>query len=101
MQCYMEHIKTMSDSNIMEDVGITATNPVTTAEEYKVHKTTRIGAEAVVVETTVRLHITVGHTECVPIRKNTAVPQHMATERKQYGVTRCQVVRETSPDRSG
>ena len=60
-----------------------------------------IGAGAGVVEPTVILHITVGHTECVPIRANNKVPHHMATKRKQYGVTICRVVRETAPDRSG
>ena len=45
----------------------TATNPVTAVEEDAAHKTMEIGAEAMVVEPTVFLHITVGHTECVPI----------------------------------
>ena len=62
MQCHMAHAKTM------DDVDITATNPVTAIEEDTEHKTTGIGAEAVVVEPTSILHITVVHTECVPIR---------------------------------
>ena len=39
-----------------------ATNPVTAVEKDVEHKTTGIGAEAVAVEPTVILHITVGHT---------------------------------------
>ena len=45
----------------MEDVETTATNPVTAVKEDASHKTTGIGAEAVVVKSTVILHITVGH----------------------------------------
>ena len=48
----------------MEDLYATATNTVTAVEEDAAHKTTEIGAEAVVVEPTLILHITVGHTEC-------------------------------------
>ena len=58
----MSHVKTMGDANIMEDVDTTATNPVTAVEEEAEHKTTEIGMEAVVVEPTLILHITVGHT---------------------------------------
>ena len=53
MQCHMEHAITM------EDTDITETNPVTAFKEDADHKTTVIGAEAVVVEPTVILHITV------------------------------------------
>ena len=60
-----------------------------------------IGVEAVVIDPTVILHITDGHTECVPIRVNNSGPQKITTKRTQYGVTRCWAVRETAPDRSG
>ena len=79
----------------------TATNPVTVVKEDVEHKKTGIGAEAVVVEPTVILKITIGHTECVPIREKTAGPQQMDTKRTQYGVTRCQAVIETEPYRWG
>ena len=69
IQCHMVHTK------IMEDVDITATNPVTTVEEDAEHKTTVIGTDAVVVEPMSILHITVGHTECVPFREKTAGTQ--------------------------
>ena len=52
----------MVHTKIMEDVDITATNPVTTVEEDAEHKTTVIGTDAVVVEPMSILHITVGHT---------------------------------------
>ena len=55
MQCHMAHARTMVDADI------TATNPVTLVEEDVDHKTRVIGAEAVAVEPTVILHITVGH----------------------------------------
>ena len=58
-------------------------------------KKTVIGAEAVVIEPTVILHIIVGLTECVPIQVKTSGPQQMATKRTQYGVTRCLAVIET------
>ena len=83
----------------MEDVDITATNTVTAVEEDVVHKTTVIGMEAMVVDPTVILHITIGHTECVPIREKTVGPQNMANKITCYGVTRFRVVRETAPDR--
>ena len=83
------------------DADITAINPVTAAEDDADHKTTEIGTEATAVEPTVILQITVGHTECVPIRANIAVPQRMATRRTHYAVIRCQAVRETTIDRSG
>ena len=91
----------MEDSKIMEDVDTTSTNAVTAVEEDTAHKTTWIGAEAVVVEITAILHITVGHTECVTILVNTAVTHQMANIRKQYDVTRYLSVKETTPDRSG
>ena len=55
--------------------------------------------EAAAVEPTVISHITVGHTEFVPIRENIAGHQRMATRRMQYGVIICRAVRETEPDR--
>ena len=60
-----------------------------------------IGVGAVVVGTAINLHITVGHTECVPIRENTAGPQQMDTNSTWCGVTRCWAVKETAPNRSG
>ena len=56
MQCHMVHTMTM------EDADITATNPVNADEEDAEHKTVGIGAEAVFVDITVILNITVGHT---------------------------------------
>ena len=85
----------------MEDADIMATNPVTAVKEDVDYKTTRIGAEGVVVEPTVILHINFGHTECVPIQANIAGPERMATIRTQYVVMRCRSVRETSPDSPG
>ena len=70
----------------MADVAITATNPVTAVKENANHKTTGIGAEAVVAEPTVILHITVGHKECMLIRAKISEPQRMATRRTYYGV---------------
>ena len=97
----MSHVKTMGAAKFMEDVVTTATNPVTVVEEDMAHKTTEISAEAVVVDTTVILHIIVGHMECVSIRVKTTLPQQMVTKRTQCGVKICRVVRETAPDRSG
>ena len=48
-------------------------------EDNAVQKTPGIGAEDVVVEPTVILHVNVGYTECVPIRAKTAVPYQMAS----------------------
>ena len=89
----MAYIKTMGDDDIMEELDTTVTNPVTAVEEDVAHKTIEIGAEAVVVEPTLILKITVGHTECVPIRIKTEGPQQMATKSTCYGVTRCMAVR--------
>ena len=58
----MAHVNTMGAAKITEDIYTTATNAVTGAEEDAVRKTTEIGAESVVVDPTVILHITVGHT---------------------------------------
>ena len=58
----MEHVNNIEATIIIEDVDTTATNPVITVEEDVAHKTTGIGTEAVVVEPTVILHITAGHT---------------------------------------
>ena len=82
-------------------MDITTTNPVTAVEEDAVNKTTGIGAEAVVVDPKVILHITVGHTEYVTIREKTAGPHQMSTKRTRYGVKICQAVRENAPARSG
>ena len=79
----------------------TATNPVIAVEEDTLHKTTGIGTEVVVLDSTVILHITVGHTECVPIQANTAGPNQTDTKRTRCGGTRCREVKETAPDRSG
>ena len=65
----MEYVKTIEAAKIMEDVDNTATNTVTVVKEDAVNKTTGIGADAVVVNPTVILHITVVHTECVPIEE--------------------------------
>ena len=65
------------------------------------HNKMGIGAEAVVVESTVILHINVGHTECVTIRENTAGPRKTDTIRTWCGETRCQEVSKNAPDRSG
>ena len=97
----MAHVKTMGPAKTMEDVDITATNPVTAVKEDADHKTMEIGVEAVVVEPTVILHIAVGHTEFVPIWAKTEGPQKMATKRTQYGASRCRAGRETEPDRLG
>ena len=97
----MVPVKTMGASKVMEDVYNAETNPVNAFEEDTAHKTTEIGAEAMVVEPTVILHITVGHTEFVTIRVNIAGPQKMATKSLRYGVTRCRAVIENAPDRSG
>ena len=78
-----------------------ATNPVTAVNKDTVQKTTGIGVEAVVVESTLILHITVGNTEYVPIRANTEGPQNMATKRTRFCVTRFRAMRETAPDRLG
>ena len=78
MQCHMAHVN-------MEDLDITATNSVTAVEGDMDHKTTGIGAEAVVVEPTIILHINVGHTECMPIRAKTSGTQNISTKRTQYG----------------
>ena len=97
----MAHAKNMGAANIMEDVNTTATNPDTAVEEDAAHKTMEIGAEAVVVNPTLILHINVGHIECVLIQINTTGPQKMATKRTWCGVTRCRSVIETTPYRSG
>ena len=66
MQFHMPYVNTMVSIKTMEDVDITAINPVTTVEEDTEHKITGIGVEAVVVDSTATLHITFVHTECVP-----------------------------------
>ena len=91
----------MAQARSMEDVDITATNPVTAVEEDAEHKTTGIDTEVVVVEPTLILHITVGHTECVIIGVKTAGPHNMATKRTRYVVTIYQAVKETAPESLG
>ena len=68
MQRPTAHVKNIEAAKIIEDVDTTATNPGTTVEEDAAHKTTGIGTEAVAVDPTLILHITVGHTECVLAR---------------------------------
>ena len=63
----MAHVKTMEAAKIMEKVDNMAIDSVTAVKEDVVHKRKVIGAEAVSVDPTVILHITAGHTECVPI----------------------------------
>ena len=94
-------IKTMEAVKTMEDVDTTVTNTIIAVEEDKVYSTTVIGAEAVMVEATLILHITVGHMECVPIRAKTAGTRKMDTRRTWCSATRFQNVIETAPDRSG
>ena len=72
-----------------------------TVEEDAVHNTTVIGAKAVVVESTVILHITVVHTECVPIWAQTSEPWQTDTRRTRCRAIRCREVSETVPDRLG
>ena len=64
----MEAVKTVEAVKTMEYTDTTVTNPIITVKEDAVQNTTGVVAEAVVVEATVILHITVGHMECVPIR---------------------------------
>ena len=70
----------------MEDVDTTAINIVIAFKEDTAHKTTGIGVEAMVVEPTVILHITVEHTECVLILENTVGTQQTDTKRTCCGV---------------
>ena len=65
------------------------------------NKTTGIGAEAMVVEPIVILHITVENTECMILQENTAGPQQTDTIMIQCGVTRFREVKETAPENSG
>ena len=89
----MAHVKTIGDANTMEDVDITETNPVTAVKEDAEKKTMGIGAEAMLLEPTVILQITVGHIESLPIHAKPAGPHHISTKRTQYGATRCRAVR--------
>ena len=73
----------------MEDVDTTSTNPIISVDKDAAQNTTGIGAEAVVVDPTVILHITIGHTECVPIRAKTLVTKQTDTKMTRCGVTRC------------
>ena len=83
----MEHVRTMVDADI------TATHPVTVVEVDAGHKTLVIGAGGASVEPTVISHITVGHTEYVPIRAKISGHQRMATRRTRNGVIRFWSVR--------
>ena len=56
------HVKTMYEVKTMEDMDTTVTNSIIAVEEDTVHNTTGIGATEVVLEATVLLHITFGHT---------------------------------------
>ena len=76
-------------------------NQIIALEEDVVHNTTGIGADVMVVKSTVILHITVGHTECVPIRAKTGGPWNTDTRRMRCVTIRCQEVSKTAPDRSG
>ena len=89
MQRLRLHVKTMEAVKTMEYEDTTVINQIITVEKYTVHNTTRIGAEAVMVESTVILHITVGHTECVPIREKTAGPQQIDTISTWFGAIIC------------
>ena len=62
----------MTHSRTMVDADIKSTHTVTAAEETAVHKTMGIDVEDTEVEPTLISHITVGHTECVPIRSRIA-----------------------------
>ena len=84
----MEHVNIMWSVKIMEEMDTTETNPVTAVKEDAVYKTTEIGAEAAVVEPPLFSQITVGHTECVPIRLNNVGPHNMDTKMTQYVATR-------------
>ena len=59
-----------------------------------------ISAEAVVVKSTVILHLTVGHTKCVSIQAKNTGPKKTDTKRTRCGVTRFQKVKENAPERS-
>ena len=52
----------MAHARTMESFDITATNSVTAVKEEAEHRTTGIGADAMVVEPTIILQITVGQT---------------------------------------
>ena len=90
----------MTHSRTMVDADIKSTHTVTAVEEAAVHKTMGIDVEDTAVEPTVISHITVGHTECVPIPTKTTNPQHINTKSTRCGVTRCWEVKETAPYRS-
>ena len=96
-----EAVNNMEDAKTMEDLDTTVTNKIIVVEEDAVHNTAGIGAEAVVGMSTVILHITVGHTECVPIRSKTSGTWQTDTRRTRCGATRCLEVRKTAPARSG
>ena len=96
----MAHVNTMEAAKVMEDMDTTSTNPVIAVKEDVAHKTTGIDAEAVVVKPTVILHITIRHTQYVPIRVKTAGPHQMDIKITWYVVTRCRAVEETATDRS-
>ena len=65
----------MEDVKATEEVDTMVTNPIMVVNKDAVHNTTEIGAEAVVVKATGILHITVRHTDCVPIQAKTSGPR--------------------------
>ena len=85
----MAHVNTMDATKIMEDVDTTSTNPGISVKEDAAHRTTGIGAEAVVVKPKVISQINVAHTEYMPIQAKTLGPQKTDTKRTRCGVTRC------------
>ena len=92
-------VKIMEAVKNMDNMDTTVTNPGIAVKEDVVHKPTWIGAEDVVVESTVILHITVGHIECVPIQANTAGPRQTDTRRTRCGATGYWQVSLTAPAR--
>ena len=71
----MDTLKNMEYVKTMEDVDTMVTNPIIVVKENAA-----LGAEVVVAEATVILHITVEHTECVPIQEKTAGPSQKDTK---------------------
>ena len=95
------NVNTMEAVKTMEDVDTMVTNINIAIEEDAVHNTKGIGAEAVLVESTLILHITVGHTAYVPINENTAGPRKTDTIRTRCGATRFWELSKTAPYKSG
>ena len=74
------HVKTMEAVKTIKDKDTTFTNNIISVEEDVMHKTTVIGTKAVVFESTVILHITFGHRECVPTREKLQYPRRRTPE---------------------